>query len=191
MRGGGVSKDDTSTERERGIKTTRTRGTWNICDAAVTEKEGEWGHGRVVSYLGRQAYQQKTQHQARCQQSVWNRFLSPLRFFLSPQNFCFLFQKSKKKIYIYKERNNFQLRLYTGLDFQRLKGTLLFCLWFAGTLFQWWNGNRKYTYPKKMARERNNRSGGENETSHQIKQLLANSEKLEKKGKTKRNKTKK
>lgn len=43
-----------------------------------------------------------------------------------------------------------------------------------------------------MGRERNNRSGGENETSHQIKQLLANSEKLEKKEKTKqKNKTKK
>lgn len=49
---------------------------------------------------------------------------------------------------------------------------------------------QKYTYPENMVRERNNRSwgGGENETSHQIKQLLTNSEKIEKKEKTKQKK---
>lgn len=92
--------------------------------------------------------QQKTQHQARCQlQSVWNCFLSPLLFFLSPQNFCFLNQKSKKKNI--QRKKQLPASPLHWLGFQRLKGTLLFCLWFAGTLFQWWNSNRNTHTAKK------------------------------------------
>lgn len=149
------SNNDTSTKGDNRSRGQETETVWH------SRNRREWGHWIVVSYLGRRAYQQKAQHQARWQ---LQKYLKSLPFPTVPlfhKIFAFLHQKCTKKT-----KTDFQLCLYTGLVFSGLKGHSFVQSLVCWNHSQWCNSN-KNTNTEQWQGERTR--GDKNKTSYQIK----------------------
>lgn len=131
-------------------------------------------HGRVVPNLGRQARNGSEHNIKRAASSQVFKITFLAHFCFSPQNVCFLNQEKKncqRKKEISKERNNFQLGLYAGLDVSGLKGHSCSVFGLLEPLFDDETATEVHM-PKR--REEKNNGEGKDETCHEIWHFSAN-----------------